>query len=211
MNLEEGEPVGLSTGLQAGAFLGLYLGFSLAVISVLTDPTQLQRLAGLMCTPPLFGALLLGPFLARRRKPLDLGRKPLAHARELLEPYNEGQGKWRVLSHVKSDGMSIRIDMHDLSNLSGVVDAALPLADLCSLKFIVGRGVPNSRQPELRKLVLNLVEERVNITRRRRTAKSIEISPVPTVKYINQQQKINRALLILLPVFSFLAWLEMRH
>ncbi|RJU97311.1 MAG: hypothetical protein DWC04_06185 [Candidatus Poseidoniales archaeon] len=211
MNLEEGEPVGLSTGLQAGAFLGLYLGFSLAVISVLTDPTQLQRLAGLMCTPPLFGALLLGPFLARRRKPVDLGRKPLAHARELLEPYNEGQGKWRVLSHVKSDGMSIRIDMHDLSNLSGVVDAALPLADLCSLKFIVGRGVPNSRQPELRKLVLNLVEERVNITRRRRTAKSIEISPVPTVKYINQQQKINRALLILLPVFSFLAWLEMRH
>ena len=211
MNLEEGEPVGLSTGLQAGAFLGLYLGFSLAVISVLTDPTQLQRLAGLMCTPPLFGALLLGPFLARRRKPVDLGRKPLAHARELLEPYNEGQGKWRVLSHVKSDGMSIRIDMHDLSNLSGVVDAALPLADLCSLKFIVGRGVPNSRQPELRKLVLNLVEERVNITRRRRTAKSIEISPVPTVKYINQQQKINRTLLILLPVFSFLAWLEMRH
>ena len=211
MNLEEGEPVGLSTGLQAGAFLGLYLGFSLAVISVLTDPTQLQRLAGLMCTPPLFGALLLGPFLARRRKPVDLGRKPLAHARELLEPYNEGQGKWRVLSHVKSDGMSIRIDMHDLSNLSGVVHAALPLADLCSLNFIVGRGVPNSRQPELRKLVLNLVEERVNITRRRRTAKSIEISPVPTVKYINQQQKINRALLILLPVFSFLAWLEMRH
>ncbi len=107
--------------------------------------------------------------------------------------------------------MSIRIDMHDLSNLSGVVDAALPLADLCSLKFIVGRGVPNSRQPELRKVVLDLVEERVKITRRRRTAKSIEISPVPTVKYVNQQQKINRALMILLPVFSFLAWLEMRH
>ena len=75
MNLEEGEPVGLSTGLQAGAFLGLYLGFSLAVISVLTDPTKLQRLAGLMCTPPLFGAILLGPFLARRRKPVDLGKK----------------------------------------------------------------------------------------------------------------------------------------
>lgn len=211
MNLEEGEPVGLSTGLQAGAFLGLYLGFSLSVISVLTDPTQLQRLAGLMCTPPLFGALLLGPFLARRRKPVDLGKKPLTHARELLQPFNEGQGKWRVLSHVKSDGMSIRIDMHDLTNLVGVVDASLPLADLCSLKFIVGSGVPNSRQPELRQTVLDLVEERVKLTRRRRTAKSIEISPIPTVKYVNQQQKINRALMILLPIFSFFAWLEMRH
>jgi len=210
MNLEEGEPVGLATGLQAGAFLGLYLGFSLAVISVLTDPSQLQRLAGLMCTPPLIGAVALGPFLARRKKPVDLGKQPLAHARETLEPLNEGQGRWRVLSHVKSDGMSIRIDMHDLTNLEGVVNAALPLADLCSVKFVVGRGVPSSRQPQLRQNVLSLVEDRVTLTRRRRTAKSIEISPVPTVKYVDQQRKINRALLVLLPIFSFFAWLEMR-
>ena len=210
MNLEEGEPVGLATGLQAGAFLGLYLGFSLAVISVLTDPSQLQRLAGLMCTPPLIGAVALGPFLARRKKPVDLGKQPLAHARETLEPLNEGQGRWRVLSHVKSDGMSIRIDMHDLTNLEGVVNAALPLADLCSVKFVVGRGVPSSRQPQLRQNVLSLVEDRVTLTRRRRTAKSIEISPVPTEKYVDQQRKINRALLVLLPIFSFFAWLEMR-
>lgn len=210
MDLEEGEPVGLSTGLQAGAFLGLYLGFSLSVISVLTDPTQLSRLGGLMCTPPLAGAILLGPFLARRRKPVDLGKKPLTHAREILAPFGEGRGRWRVLSHVKSDGMSIRVDMHDLTNLIGVVDAALPLSDLCSVKFIVGRGVPSSRQPELRQRVLDIVEERVQLTRRRRTAKSIEISPLPTVKYVNQQRKINRALLILLPIFSFFAWLEMR-
>ena len=210
MDLEEGEPVGLVTGLQAGAFLGLYLGFSLAVISVLTDPSQLQRLAGLMCTPPLIGAIALGPFLARRRKPVDIGKRPLEYARETLEPLNEGQGRWRVLSHVKSDGMSIRIDMHDLTNLEGVVNAALPLADLCSVKFVVGGGAQSSRQPELRQNVLGLLEDRVTLTRRRRTAKSIEISPVPTVKFVDQQRKINRALLILLPIFSFFAWLEMR-
>ena len=163
-----------------------------------------------MCTPPLIGAVALGPFLARRKKPVDLGKQPLAHARETLEPLNEGQGRWRVLSHVKSDGMSIRIDMHDLTNLEGVVNAALPLADLCSVKFVVGRGVPSSRQPQLRQNVLSLVEDRVTLTRRRRTAKSIEISPVPTVKYVDQQRKINRALLVLLPIFSFFAWLEMR-
>lgn len=211
MNLEEGEPVGLSTGLQAGAFLGLYLGFSLAVISVLTDPSQLGRLGGLLCTPPMIGAVLLGPFLARRRKPVDLGKRPLSHARETLMPYGEGRGRWRVLSHVKSDGMSIRIDMHDLTNLSGVVDAAIPLSNICSVKFIVGSGVPTSRQPELRQKVLDIVEDRVQLTRRKRSAKSIEISPIPTVKYVNQQRKINRALMILLPVFSFFAWLEMRH
>ena len=57
------------------------------------------------------------------------------------------------------------------------------------------------------------MEERVTLTRRRRTAKSIEISPVPTVKYVDQQQrKINRASVwCSLPIFSFLAWLEMRR
>jgi len=45
----EGEPVGLATGMEAGGFLGLYLGFSLAVVSVLTDPSELQRLVSLLC------------------------------------------------------------------------------------------------------------------------------------------------------------------
>mgnify|MGYP000096428921 FL=1 len=93
----------------------------------------------------------------------------------------------------------------------GVVEAALPLSDMCSVKFIVGRGVASSRQPELRQQVLDIVEQRVQLTRRKRTAKSIEISPIPTVKYVDQQRKINKALLILLPIFSFFAWLEMRH
>ncbi|MCH1423067.1 MAG: hypothetical protein L7U62_06220 [Candidatus Poseidoniaceae archaeon] len=210
MSTNQGEPVGLVTGLQAGAFMGLYLGFSLAVVSVLTDPSQLKRLATLMCIPPMLGAILLGPFLARRRRPVFLGSKPLLMARELLEPFNEGRGKWRVLSHVKSDGMSIRIDMHNLSNVQGVVDTALELADHHSVRFIVGQGVQNSRQPELRSKVLNRIESKVSTNRRKRSAKSIEVSPEPTVKYVNQQRKINRAILILLPIFSFFAWLEMR-
>ena len=210
MSLKEGEPVGIGTGLQAGAFMGLYLGFSLAVISVLTDPSELKRLVSLMCIPPMIGSVLLGPFLARRRRPVFLGQQPLAHAREKLHQFNEGQGKWRVLSHIKSDGMSIRIDMHNLTNVIGVVDAALALSDQYSVKFIVGQGMTNSRQPELRNKVLSRVEEKVGISRRSRSAKSIEVSPEPTVKYVDQQKKINRAILILLPIFSFFAWLEMR-
>tara|TARA_B100000767_G_C19770279_1_gene539581 strand:+ start:2005 stop:2640 length:636 start_codon:yes stop_codon:yes gene_type:complete len=211
MGLNEGEPVGIGTGLQAGAFMGLYLGFSLAIISVLTDPSKLERLVSLMCIPPLFGSILLGPFLARRKRPVFLGHQPLVHAREKLHRFNEGQGKWRVLSHIKSDGMSIRIDMHNLTNVSGVVDAALALAEQYSVKFIVGQGMTNSRQPELRNKVLSRIEEKVSISRRSRSAKSIEVSPEPTVKYVDQQRKINRAILILLPIVSFFAWLEMRR
>jgi hypothetical protein len=209
MSLKEGEPVGLGTGLQAGAFLGLYLGFSLAVISILTDPDALKRLVTLMCIPPMFGAILLGPFLARRIRPVFLGQQPLVHARELLHRFNEGQGKWRVLSHVKSDGMSIRIDMHNLTNTTGVVQAGLVLAEQYSVKFIVGQGITNSRQPELRNEVLSQIEQKVSLARRSRSAKAIEVSPEPTVKYVDQQRKINRAILILLPIVSFFAWLEM--
>ena len=210
MSLTEGEPVGIGIGLQAGAFLGLYLGFSLSVISILTDPGELKRLASLMCMPPLIGSLLLGPFLARRKRPVFLGKQPLVHARELLYRFNEGQGNWRVLSHIKSDGMSIRIDMHNLTNITGVVEAALILADQYSVKFIVGQGMDNSRQPELRNKVLSHIERKVNLARRSRSAKSIEVSPEPTVKYVDQQRKINRAILILLPIVSFFAWLEMK-
>tara|TARA_B110000495_G_scaffold186845_1_gene185738 strand:- start:421 stop:1053 length:633 start_codon:yes stop_codon:yes gene_type:complete len=210
MSLKEGEPVGLATGLQAGAFLGLYLGFSLAVISILTDPAALKRLASLMCIPPMVGSVLLGPFLARRKRPVFLGQQPLVHARELLHQFNEGQGKWRVLSHVKSDGMSIRIDMHNLTNINGVVLAGLILAEQYSVKFIVGQGMNNSRQPELRNNVLSQIEQKVSLARRSRSAKSIEVTPEPTVKYVDQQRKINRAILILLPIVSFFAWLEMR-
>lgn len=210
MSLTEGEPVGIGIGLQAGAFLGLYLGFSLAVISILTDPGELKRLVSLMCIPPMVGSVLLGPFLARRKRPVFLGQQPLIHARELLHQFNEGQGKWRVLSHVKSDGMSIRIDMHNLTNINGVVLAGLILAEQYSVKFIVGQGMTNSRQPELRDNVLSQIEQKVSLARRSRSAKSIEVSPEPTVKYVDQQRKINRAILILLPIVSFFAWLEMR-
>ncbi len=42
------EPVGLWLGLQAGAFLGLYFGFSLALVSALTSPDELMRIVYLI-------------------------------------------------------------------------------------------------------------------------------------------------------------------
>ena len=124
---KDGEPVGLTMGFQAGGLIGLYLGFSLATISVLTDAENIQRTVSLMCFPPFIFSLLLGPFLARRKKPVILTKEPLVEAREKLSKYNEGQGKWRTLSHISSDGMNLRIDMHNLTNVEGVDDGALQI------------------------------------------------------------------------------------
>jgi hypothetical protein len=197
-------------GLQAGALIGLYLGFSLATISVLTDAEEVKRTVYLICLPPFIVSILLGPFLAKRRRPVKLSKKPLEEARELLTPYNEGQGSWRVLSHVSSDGMNIRIDMHNLKNVEGVVEAALRLADSTTVKFVVGRGTSKSVSPELRDRVLSVVETKVNILRRTRKVKSIEVSPEKTREYNEYQNRLNKILFALLPIVSFLAWLEMK-
>ncbi|MBT3420944.1 MAG: hypothetical protein HN794_06590 [Euryarchaeota archaeon] len=210
MTEQKGDPVGLRMGLQAGALIGLYLGFSLATISVLTDAEEVKRTVYLICLPPFIVSILLGPFLAKRRKPVKLSKKPLEEARELLTPYNEGQGSWRVLSHVSSDGMNIRIDMHNLKNVEGVVEAALKLADSTTVKFVVGRGTSKSVSPELRDRVLSVVETKVNILRRTRKVKSIEVSPEKTREYNEYQNRLNKILFALLPIVSFLAWLEMK-
>ena len=142
----EGEPVGLATGMEAGAFLGLYLGFSLAVVSVLTDPSEFKRLASLLCLPPILMSIILGPFLAKRRRPVSLADEPLKIAREALQVHNEGQGKWRSLSHIVSDGRTIRIDMHNLTEIENVVKDALILAEKYPVRFIVGQGKNSSSQ-----------------------------------------------------------------
>mgnify|MGYP004063159545 FL=1 len=210
MTEQKGEPVGLRMGLQAGALIGLYLGFSLATISVLTDAEEIKRTIYLICLPPFIVSILLGPFLAKRRRPVRLSKKPLEEARELLTRFNEGQGSWRVLSHISSDGMNIRIDLHNLKNVEGVVEAALELADTTTVKFIVGKGNAKSTSPELRDRVLSVVESKVNILRRTRKVKSIEVSPEKTREYNEYQSKLNKVLFTLLPIVSFLAWLEMK-
>jgi len=206
----EGEPVGLSLGMQAGGFIGLYLGFSLSVVSVLTDPSELQRLVSLLCLPPIFMAIILGPLLARRRRPVALADEPVKVAREALQIHNEGQGKWRALSHINSDGRTIRIDMHNLTNVDNVLRDALIIAESHPVRFIVGRGKSSSSQQGLRNIVLTYIENNVSITRRNRSAKSIEVIPQPSVDHINYQRKTNKILIILLPIISFFAWLEMR-
>ena len=210
MTEEKGDPVGLRMGFQAGALIGLYLGFSLATISVLTNAEEIKRTIYLMCLPPFIFSILLGPFLAKRRRPVKLSKKPLEEAREILKPFNEGQGNWRVLSHVSSDGMNIRIDMHNLKNVEGVVEAALVLADRTTVKFIVGKGNAKSASPELRDRVLSVVESKINILRRTRKVKSIEVSPEKTREYNEYQSRLNKVLFTLLPIVSFLAWLEMK-
>ena len=207
---EERPRIGLVTGLQAGGFIGLFLGFSLAVVSALTEPDALGRLVRLMCLTPVICALLLGPFLGFRRAPVVSNVDPIHEIRARLEPFNEGQGKWRVLSHVRSDGRAVRIDLHNSTQPLTIVASTLELAEDYPVRYIVGRGEARSRDPELRGKVLAYIEENVMLNRRRRTASSVEVLPPSVLEHMVATHRMHRRLFYLLPIILFFAWLEMR-
>lgn len=207
---EERPRIGLKTGFQAGAFIGLFLGFSLAVVSALTQPDNLTQLVRLMCLTPFGCAVLLGPFLAFRRAPNVSNVDPIEELRALLEPFNEGQGKWRVLSHVRSDGRTVRIDLHNSMQPLTIVAATLAMAEEHPIRYIVGRGEARSRDPELRGTVLAYIEEHVMLNRRRRTSSSVEVLPPSVIEHMEATHLMHRRLFYLLPIILFFAWLEMR-
>ena len=206
----EAPRIGLKTGLQAGAFIGLFLGFSLAVVSALTQPDELERLVRFMCVTPLLCAVVLGPFLGWRRAPQISNEDPIDALRELLKPFNEGQGKWRVLSHVRSDGRTVRIDLHNSTQPLTIVAATLELTEEHPIRYIVGRGEARSRDPELRGTVLAYIEQHIPLNRRRRTSSSVEVLPPSIIEHMAATHRMHRRLFFLLPIILFFAWLEMR-
>lgn len=212
VNMAEGstEPVGLWLGIQAGAFLGLYFGFSLALVSALTSPEELLRIVYLITFFPMVGGILLGPFLARRERPVVSGTPPIQRTMEALVGMDEGQGKWRVLSHVRSDGRTVRIDLHDSSRVQEILNATTPLAEEFPVRYMVGRGVSGSREPDLRANVLSILDNQFPKTRQSRYTSAIEISPELPERLRDQRKRINMLLAVFLPIATFLGWLEMR-
>ena len=204
------EPVGLWLGIQAGAFLGLYFGFSLALVSALTSPEELMRIVYLITVFPLIGSILLGPFLAKRERPIASDMPPIRRTMEALEGMDEGQGKWRILSHVRSDGRTVRIDLHDSSRVEEILRLTTPLTDEFPVRYMVGRGVTASRQPDLRNQVLSVLDRQFPKTRQSRFTSAIEIAPELPERLRNQRKRINILLAIFLPIATFLGWLEMR-
>tara|TARA_B100001113_G_scaffold353359_1_gene357379 strand:- start:12209 stop:12841 length:633 start_codon:yes stop_codon:yes gene_type:complete len=204
------EPVGLWLGIQAGAFLGLYFGFSLALVSALTSPEELLRIVYLITFFPMVGGILLGPFLARRERPVVSGTPPIQRTMEALEGMDEGQGKWRVLSHVRSDGRTVRIDLHDSNRVQEILNATTPLAEEFPVRYMVGRGVSGSREPDLRANVLSILDNQFPKTRQSRYTSAIEISPELPERLRDQRKRINMLLAVFLPIATFLGWLEMR-
>ena len=202
--------IGLFTGVQAGFVVGVFLGFSMAVVAALTRSEDLLLVAQLLCITPLITAVTLGPALGWRTVPVTLHQDRLQEARTALEPMNEGRGRWRVLSHTRSDGQTTRVDLHDSGDPLAIVKTVLEAAGDQPVRFVVGRGQPNSRTPSLRPTVLSFLERTVPAHRLRSTRSMIEVMPEAYIEHLNATQRMHRRLLLLVPVAMTMVWLELR-
>ena len=115
-----------------------------------------------------------------------------------------------MLSHVRSDGRTVRIDLHNSTQPLTIVAATLELAEEHPIRYIVGRGEARSRDPQLRGTVLGYIEEHVALNRRRRTSSSVEVLPPSVIEHMEATHRMHRRLFYLLPIILFFAWLDMR-
>ena len=169
-----------------------------------------MRIVYLITFFPMVGGILLGPFLSRRERPVASSTPPIQRTLHALDGMDEGQGKWRALSHVRSDGRTVRIDLHDSSKVEEILNRTTPLTNEFPIRYMVGRGATASRQPALRGTVLSILDREFPKTRQSRYTSAIEISPELPERLRNQRKRVNICLAVFLPIATFLGWLEMR-
>jgi len=171
--------LGLRRGSSAALVIGIYGGFFLAMSASVMDP----NLEGLKFAGKMWGGfiiasiIILSPILAMREKPHaeDNRLDQLEMTRQKLSALDMGEGGWRSLSHVRMEGMSMMIDVHDLDEVELLIDLVLSEPNSSKVVIRCGSGREKSRQPSLRPRVLKHLEAKNEGFRLRRHEKTVHV------------------------------------
>ena len=168
------ERVGFRRALSASIILGLYSGFMLFVAIAMAMGSEGLKIAGFLWSLTiLLCALVLTPFLAvGRKRGVTETDEFVKSLRSGLEPLNEGVGGWRVLSHVRGEGMGASISLSNSSNPLLIIEKALNISVDSKLTFRFPKDNPN-----LRDMVLPILVEKVGTSRIQRRTKSLTVVP----------------------------------
>ena len=171
--------LGLRRGASAALVIGIYGGFFLAMAASVIDPD----IGGMILAGKLWGGfilaslIILSPILSLRERPhlnddrLDL----LEMTRARFSSLDMGEGGWRSLSHIRMEGMSLMIDVHDLDEVELLLDMVISQPNTNKVIIRCGSGRERSRQPNLRPRVLKHLESKLVGFRLRRHEKTIHI------------------------------------
>jgi len=188
------EKVGFRRGLSAASVLGLYTGFMLAVGTAVTfEKDALIMAAMLWAITIVVSAIFLTPILAKGRKRGRLdSEEEVAAVRAALEPFNEGVGGWRTLSHIRGDGLGVSVSLSDSENPLLIMEKSLQMADSVRVIFRFSKN-----ESSLRDRILSIVEERISRTRIQRRTKTITIT---TPQILDRGIFITRSMMICPPL-----------
>ncbi|MEC7722524.1 MAG: hypothetical protein VYB36_01300, partial [Candidatus Thermoplasmatota archaeon] len=115
-------------------------------------------------------------------EPANTDDRVKADVRTRLAAHDEGRGRWRQLSHARQEAAGWRIDMHDLTDVEGVVSTVVDLAADHHLKLVVGEGSARSKDPTLRPRVEAVLREAFPPSRIRHGRKSLSTIPDAAVQ-----------------------------
>ena len=175
--------MGERSEVLSGAVLGAAYGAAGAfTASLVEDPTLLQR--HLTLTGSAFLVLVMAFYiLLRRAERARLPTPPPMDGRGTLEGHDEGRGRWRQLSHVRQEAAGWRIDLHDLTDVEGVVDTVGKIADRHHIKLIVGDGTARSADPRLRARVEQRLRSHLEPARIRHGKRSLSTLPLVAMQH----------------------------
>jgi len=188
------EKVGFRRGLSAASVLGLYAGFMLAVGVAMTYGNDGLIMATMLWALTIVvSAIFLTPLLAKGRKRGKSGAdEEVAAMRAALEPYNEGVGGWRTLSHIRGGGHGVSVSLSDSENPLLIMEKSLQMADSIRVIFRFSKS-----ESSLRERILSIIEERISRTRIQRKTKTITIL---TPQLLDRGVLITRTMMICPPL-----------
>lgn len=171
----------LSDVLGGAILIAAYGAAGAFTASLVEDPQNLSRHLVLSGTSFAVLFALLLPLLLSI-EPSNVGDRAKADVRTRLTAHDEGRGRWRQLSHARQEAAGWRIDMHDLTDVEGVVTTVVDLASDHHIKLIVGEGTARSKDPTLRPRVEATLRNAFPPSRIRHGRKSLSTIPDAAVQ-----------------------------
>ena len=105
-----------------------------------------------------------------KKNTVDFGQR-LELIRSVLSPIEKraekmfwsSERRWKCITHVKREGVAIKVDLHDLDvpTSVSVVDVLIAVKDKVGrLKVVTGRGLHSDGKPKIRPAIIKLLQEK---------------------------------------------------
>tara|TARA_B100000214_G_scaffold264803_1_gene196057 strand:- start:65 stop:832 length:768 start_codon:yes stop_codon:yes gene_type:complete len=209
------------------AVITFVLTFIVHLYATVFDP--LQILKGLSISAAISSSVFfVGTFVfwlrgGRKNSTVNFGER-LELVRSVLSPIEKkaekmfwsNERRWKCITHVKIEGVAIKVDLHDLDvpTSISVLEVLIAVKDkIGRLKVVTGRGLNSDGKPKIRPAIIKLLQEKQSEHDwdMKLAAGSISLRPIGARK--SRKEIIAKTLIYGIPlsIVGYLAFLELSN